>query len=293
MIHNLITVVTPCFNLNRDQDNLIQLAIQLKEFSFCSILVITDPHISPAVFKQLRSLFDEVLVSPGATAGKARNIGMGLVKTDFVWFIDSDDEVVSSHLPDLTKYLENRLGDLIICEHFRIDNDNNDKCSKERINSNLSLLENLHRDIGIWRMIFSISFIRKKDIRFVEGFGEDLIFVVNCSQHNPVIRYFPFPIYSYHVSPDSATYNQNYLSSIVKSLIEFDVLLEKGLEENSRPLKLLHARMLTSAFLRSNWKNKKSIALYLLKSPRFLYRWMETLIYFARIKLAHKIQGLK
>jgi hypothetical protein len=293
MTRNLITVVTPCFNLNKDQDNLTQLAIQLKEFSFCSILVITDPHVSPAGFKQLGSLFDEVLVSPGASAGKARNIGTGLVKTDFVWFIDSDDEVVSSHLHDLARYLENRLGDIILCEHFRIDNDSNNKCSKESINGNLSLLENLHRDIGLWRMIFSISFIKKNDIRFVEGFGEDLIFVVSCSQHNPVMRYFPFPIYSYHVSMDSATYNQNYLSSVVKSLIEFDVLLEKGLKENSRQLKFLHARMLTSALLRSNWKNKRSIALYLLKSPRFLYRWMETLIYFARNKLALKIQGLK
>lgn len=144
---------------------------------------------------------------------KARNMGLDLVKTKFVTFIDSDDWVEPDHLQNLL----DTIGSTEICSVNVIKSDTKVENSQVQAKT-LSKSEYMVKVLGmkdvlgyLWNKMFTMSIINKFNLRLDENLNssEDLLFVVKYLAHIKQGKVIFAPAtYHYIVRSNSLTHKQ-------------------------------------------------------------------------------------
>lgn len=285
MSSKILTAIIPCFNIQSDFSNLLDLGLKLNRIPIDLILIVSDPKCSIDDLVDFKPVFNQIKIYPGASAGQSRNFGLELVATDFVWFIDSDDYIVEEFLSLLTIHIQKENKDIVMAQHY---NSNFGILSINRAPTSQkseSLLEALQGDIGVWRFIFRTQAIRNAKAFFPDlNFGEDLVFLLQLNSSGATLGFFEHPIYIHNNRQDSVTYNQIAIRQCVVVLQIIEDFRSNTQNSQSSQISTLHARVLASAFLRANIQNRLRIFGYLLKRFPDSVKWLKTIVVIANNK---------
>lgn len=128
----------------------------------------------------------------------ARNIGLSLAQSKYVWFIDADDFIFPSVLKKLKNLAETNDSDRIKVESYSFDNDFDSEQVKSLYKEG-SLSSNMpYKEVMATRTLYKREYLIRNKILFLEGvhYGEDGIFNYQTLIHNPktddsgVLAYF-------------------------------------------------------------------------------------------------------
>lgn len=157
-----------------------------------------------------------------------RNTSIDLCETEFLWFIDVDDEIDVDSLLYLSKQ---HLGDINIFNYstyshngdflfnnYAVTNDSKYKT----ILDNVSLLT---QNSASWHYIFNIDFLRTVNIKFLDNIlYEDLNWIIKIWPNAKNIHTFNKSIYHYYLTDNSIMRNTN-LSKRIDIFKVFDDII--------------------------------------------------------------------
>ncbi len=223
-INSLITFIIP--SINRESlENTIRSLEEQKYEKWCGIIIFDNCYPSENIKKKLdndlRFLYISIKKRGGmfiendkirSFSGDVRNIGMSLIKTDWIAFIDDDDTISKDYLTIFTQ--EIKTDKLIDCIIFRMVSDN-----KIIPSNNLPVLIKGH--IGI-------SFIYRTSL-YKEGFIfyscdiEDYVLLKELEDNNKKIIILPY--IKYFIK--NIKHNNNFLYTNEKKLKKVVIKKEK------------------------------------------------------------------
>ncbi len=141
--------------------------------------------------------------------GGARNTGLELATGEYVWFVDSDDNVADSWGKQIEEYIQDSKADLIIAGYVTVNNGRvvekhlvpniNQINIKEFICEYMQSLQMEWLLNPVWNKIFMRATIER--LRFEENcsMGEDLSFCFSFLQRAKTVVFIPGILYTYRI----------------------------------------------------------------------------------------------
>jgi hypothetical protein len=197
---SLLTAVIPITSL-RDDSKRIERWINSNDLKSIRLIFVYDSRFPP---KNLESLIhlskaDETLVEFGdfQGPGPSRNLGLKMVKTEWICFWDSDDLPILRNVQRLLGELEASTCDVAIGEFETATSEiiGEDKNVKSHSHNSYDLLS-LMRNPGIWRFVFKTNLLQ--GLSFPKSLmGEDQVFLSRFFEKAREITWLDYPIYRY------------------------------------------------------------------------------------------------
>ena len=165
--------------------------------------------------------------------GIVRNVGLTKATSDYIMFIDSDDEYDENLCKILYDTIINEKCDLVGCNHIKIDNitksytkiDGDDE--KIYFNPKNSLY---YTDMYAWNKIFKKSIIDNNNIQFItKHIGEDTIFCLEYILNSEAIvhlnNYYGYTYYN--IGDSFSTENMKWIINVIEHDYDiFNILKE-------------------------------------------------------------------
>ena len=190
-----ITVIIPVFNGEECIHTTINSIIN-QTFGFENIeLIIVDDcstDNTPNIIKEFSQNYQNIkcifLEKNYGAPGKARNRGIENATSDYIMFLDSDDEFAEDMCEVLYSTITTENVDFVSCRYSLYDNnkymghdksffsEDTSKIKFESVRDNIELISTC-TNLVVWNKIYNKSFILKNNITFLDDeFCEDLIF---------------------------------------------------------------------------------------------------------------------
>lgn len=225
-----ISVIIPCYNAESTLKRCIDSVVK-QTFGFENIELIlyddastdTTPEIIEDYAKQYSNVVPIYSKENSGFPVRGRNKGIETATSDYIMFMDNDDEYDLNICEFFYNELEKTDADLISCGKFNLDTITTEYTptspnGKERINiakDDIIYFE----DRFIWNKIYKRSILIENDILFPEGkYAEDLYFTILYLQHcDSLIDVPDYNGYIRHVQEDSISrsWNLNDLTGII------------------------------------------------------------------------------
>lgn len=218
MFLNTVSIIIPVFNTVGTLETCFQSLVNQSWIDF-NVIIVDDGSTdgSYEFCKSWEAKDNRFFVKKNNSEihgpSKARNMGLDLVKTKFVTFIDSDDWVEPDHLQNLL----DTIGSTEICSVNVIKSDTKVENSQVQAKT-LSKSEYMVKVLGmkdvlgyLWNKMFTMSIINKFNLRLDENLNssEDLLFVVKYLAHIKQGKVIFAPAtYHYIVRSNSLTHKQ-------------------------------------------------------------------------------------
>lgn len=195
-----MSIIIPCYNVERYVMRCFE-SIYNQTYGFENLEVIfvddcstdnTYPIITAICNKYSQNVTVVKLERKGMTGG-ARNVGMDIVNTKYLTFLDADDCIHPEMIERLYSAMQEDDYDIVQCmtENFESENVAFNKIlsdDKEKFDlKNLAARKNLilrctgGNNVCVWAKLYSTDFLKKNNIRFLENtFYEDNHFTIIC-----------------------------------------------------------------------------------------------------------------
>lgn len=207
-----LSIIIPIFNAEKTIEKTINNIIN-QSFGFENIeLILVDDKSTddtPNIIKNYSAKYNNIksITLDKNTGGPSipRNIGIKSATTDYLLFIDSDDEIFTDYCEVLYNKITNNDTDIVNCNDCRKLN-NNYFISKliNEINTNEIKINDYNKLLfrhTAWGNIYRTSLIKDNNINFPNTLHEDGFFSLKCllSTNKPVIQLPNYPGYIYIV----------------------------------------------------------------------------------------------
>lgn len=228
----LLSVIIPVYNTGEAFLNLYE-SIEKDRYKNLELLVVDDGSTDDSL-KILRAAAAKdkrirVLSQKNSGASSARNLALKNVTGKYVFFIDSDDDILKTHFTKLSKALEDGAG-LVSCgyRYHRVYNDKshdtytNPPVERKPSDTDLSFI--LRQDVRDGRLYaatnkaFRSDIIKQGNLKFdtEKKFAEDTKFVLDylsvlIKNHNLKIGYVLEATYLYHYGTETSTVRESSL----------------------------------------------------------------------------------
>lgn len=140
--------------------------------------------------------------------GIARNIAIEKSDSEWVWFIDDDDEIFPERIPDLIDFFydrqKNHECDLIA---HSLKNKYDSSSIKNDLLKNVCLFKEKQE---VFNYIFKRKIIKDNNILFSDGLHEDIRYVAELLSYSHSIKLFDFLLYKKITREDSITKSLNF-----------------------------------------------------------------------------------
>lgn len=169
-------------------------------------------------------------------AGKPRNIGLEHATSDFVMFLDGDDELLRNSCEVMYNKIYYDNCDVVVGGQINVFDGIHQHnpalyYSEERVFENPIDIELLNISPAITAKIFKRQMLNENNIRFLEGIpGQDLVFLIEALLNSKrTVTLNDFYVYFRNVSHTSVTFNINerYLYGLINAYTLVCELLEK------------------------------------------------------------------
>lgn len=228
-----LSVIIPTFNLENTIGNAFK-SIQNQTIGFENIeIIFVDDNSTDATFSKLKQYsneFENVKVfkteKNNGYAGTPRNIGLENATTDYVLFLDGDDELLLNACETLYDKIRLYETDIVIgghinvypdgvCQHYPPLLQNNESYFTNTLNPEL-----LNINPAISAKLFNRSLLTQNNINFPEKIpGEDLVFLLESMiKSRSIVTLNNF--YTYKRNLDSISVTLNLTDKYFYGLIE-------------------------------------------------------------------------
>lgn len=213
----IVSLIVPIFNAEVYLERCL-LSIQQQVFSGYEVLLINDGSTDAS-----QAICDRFVASdhrfhltttPNRGEAAARNLGISLAKSEYITFVDADDEVTPTYLNDLVNDAQQSNADLVMHGNYRIR-------EKKRITNGFehsriydlpAQADHLFSSINIvhhgsvWAKLFKLSVIQDYHFAFSEDvrLAVDLCFVIDYLSHTQRVAISNKVNYHYYLMVNQA-----------------------------------------------------------------------------------------
>lgn len=243
----LVSVIVPVYNVSEYLPNCLD-SIKKQSFKDYEIIIINDssPDNSAEIIDDFIHNNPELSISiinhpenKGISA--ARNSGIRIAKGEYLYFIDSDDDILPDCLELLTQDIKNESLDVVIGENYIIDNNSKSKVCVDIASGIIEDDKILKFFVEkkwynqVWNKLYRKDFIIDNNLYFAEGLIlEDELFsfqVASCAKRMLIVKECT---YNYYIRPKSIISSVNNSSVRWHSFIKInekihDYIYEKHL----------------------------------------------------------------
>lgn len=180
-----ISIIVPIFNaekyLNKCIDSIINQTKKELE-----ILLINDgsKDKTEEIIKSYSDKRIKYFKNKNQGIGKTRNFGIDKAKGKYLMFLDSDDFLEKNACEELFNKAENNNLDIVICDFYKLYDNNELEEVKQISFENSSLKDNpkiLNENLAPWAKLYKRELIVKNNIKFIENLKyEDAPFVAEA-----------------------------------------------------------------------------------------------------------------
>lgn len=228
----LLSICTSFYNVENYIDKFV---IQLKKQTcpdFKCILV-DDGSTDKSYIKCVNAInndprFKIIKHDKNKGLGAGRITGLEQVETDYLTFMDPDDEIQSSTVEMLINTIKQNSSDFFIYDYFLKNEKNEVKTVTDNSNDLNSLFTMKSPLIShVWHKLYKKTLLEKIDFSFYKtiSFAEDLWLCINCFliAQNPTIIHKPYYYYKYN--SNSLVHNRSEKSiyeniAVLKNLLQ-------------------------------------------------------------------------
>lgn len=223
-----LSIVVPVYNveahLERCVDSLLSQDIERAEYEI--ILVndgSTDNSGALAESLCLKSSNIRCIHQENKGLSGARNTGLAYASGEWIWFVDSDDAIVSNCLKDLLNFLLQSGAASVHIGYTHLFNSGRTQTylpsgmEMERVVSGEEFFCNLHLVPTAWSYIHRRAFLEEHKLRFYEGIiHEDEEFLPRFLWVCPGIAIYPLALYQYYQNSASIMGTRSLKSELHK-----------------------------------------------------------------------------
>tara|TARA_B110000977_G_scaffold104918_1_gene136864 strand:+ start:1238 stop:3526 length:2289 start_codon:yes stop_codon:yes gene_type:complete len=187
VVHADLAVIIPTFNRSKTIKSQISnyinaITIALEKYDKTAHFIIvddcsTDDTLNVLIdFLETKQNLEIVSLAKNSGPGIARNIGVSKVKSDWIWFLDDDDDLNPKALDRLLQNLDGSYD--ILAHSLKKRNQSETDSSKSKFIASEILMFREHQEV--FNYIFKSDFYRTGFITFAPGLHEDISVVVEC-----------------------------------------------------------------------------------------------------------------
>lgn len=240
-----VSIIIPIFNvkdyLRRALDSILNQTMDINDIQ---VIMVDDKSTdgSDLIAEEYSNKYDNFslykLNQNSGSAAKPRNVGLKYVESEYIMFLDPDDEFSPTYCEKMYNCICDSNVDLVKCNYVSINNDTETFVylfDREIPKINIENTEKPLKYVAIWNGIHRVELLLKNDIKFTSNFGEDIYFSVFeflCMEKMIYLNdYFGYKYYNYEVSHAKSP-NSNNIFGIIKSVNLTKILCkEKGRED--------------------------------------------------------------
>lgn len=269
-----LSIIIPTFNLENNINTAFD-SVKSQTIGFENIeLIFVDDNSTDNTFEILTEYsnnYDNVNVfktdENSGFAGKPRNIGLEKSTTEYVLFLDGDDQLLVDSCEVLLKNISTDNSDVTIGSHInRYDNDILEHTpalplGRKEVFETTNDINLLNITPAISAKLFKKELIVENNIKFIEGIpGEDLVFFVETILNSNKISVLNNQyIYYRNIDVNSVSFkvNEKYLYGLIKAYTLISKSLDKfNIDYNMQEIIFKkHLNFFTSQVLRAQHSN--------------------------------------
>ena len=257
-----LSIIIPVYNVEKYiakcMDSLLDQGLVETDYE---IIIVNDGSTDDSlkIAQSYANANDHIVIidKENAGAGSARNSGLDRAKGKYIYFIDSDDFIISNCLKELLKNCEQyNLDILTFLSKSHSDKSQNDKSlfgkkdfSKSFSDNKFSPIVNGEEYVAnvnyrseVWWFIINREFLKTSGKRFVEGrWLEDVVFTIELILKAKRIAHLHLDVHRYRVTPGSAMNSREakhyvkIIRDMQKAAIAFDPIIKTLESKNSNP----------------------------------------------------------
>lgn len=198
-----VSIIVPAYNAETTIKACVQSA--MRSGSRVNEVIVVDDGSTDRTCDVVGSIEGPIKLIRQKNAGvsAARNLGLSAARSEYVAFLDADDEMVESSLDGMLKMALVSRSDLVYGNYairssagvadveeevFSLEGK---RVQNEKLFSSLLSLKHNSASGAVWRVLFRREFLVSFDIQFPVGvrMGEDLIFILSCLSANPIVHH--------------------------------------------------------------------------------------------------------
>ncbi len=209
-----ISVIVPCYNATSYMHKCFESLINQTMFNDLDIIVVDDKSTDDTkkeIEKYIKKYPENIrglFLKKNGGLGNVRNVALEEVKTDYVYYIDSDDYIEPDTLEECYKKITKDKSDIV--EFDFVWEFPNKKRYDYRVNykNSKQMLKELR--VLAWNKLYKTSFVRKTKAIFAVGLRyEDILFAYQYIPFEPKVSYINKVFYHYVQRSNSISNNQN------------------------------------------------------------------------------------
>ncbi|WP_278372252.1 glycosyltransferase family 2 protein [Segatella bryantii] len=300
-----ISVIVPTYNSIKFVHRLFSTLMPLLNYSSIEVLFIDDGS-SDSTFDLLSSWalnYQNVYAFKKTNGGvsSSRNFGISRAKGEWIYFVDSDDEVDFNNFINIIKYLSSEI-DLLQFSYTKLEDDRSQFISLRQLNKvtlNHYNLKNFRN--SVWCYIFRRQVILDNNLQFNVSYkyAEDMDFILrymnfmngkitclNVSGYNYIIRKGSVMSMDF----DMLKILQHW--SVVENILTDSIIPFISFRANCNLLKFTIYRIYNSHYTENELKNlqKKYRKLLFVNKMFFLYSCLNILLFFALFSIKGSVK---
>ncbi len=204
--------------------------------------------------QKIENLNKHIVTGNYGNPGGARNAGLQQLKSEWFFFWDSDDSPKISEIVKMVQIAEKKSADLCVGLYEIQYVEQNQITSNRRQTTRTLPIEQLVREVGIWRYAFRYE--KFQDLRFHEiRMAEDQLYLLEVLSRNKEIYFHDNPIYTYVVGNEKQlTKSNSAIFEIIKSIY---ILQEKIKSSSTSKLVLIAMARQSATYLKHSIKRRK------------------------------------
>lgn len=287
-----ISFIIPAYNSEKTIISTIDSILSSRLDNYTVIVV--DDHSSDNTYDLVRNSYSDndcvkVFVNDKKGVGSARNYGITKSNSDYIMFIDSDDQYLPGALEKIVSYLEKGI-DLFIFgykrfmvhnEHSRINSFEDEKIvTSVFFESFIKEMQDKCYFNQIWNKVYISDILKKNEIYFDSmNTGEDLRFNLDYFRKIQNIKCIPIVGYKYFstMSGLNFTYNENTLMNKINNVL----YEEQFFIDYNYDLKYIDMLFLKTCFSQISKISKFSGE----ERKKYIYNYLNNVIVSNKIKL--------
>lgn len=237
----LISIIVPVYNAEKTLHICLE-SLSSQTYKEVQIIFIndcsTDKSLEVLEKFKAQSQFEIEIINHEVNRGvaAARNSGLDVVRGEYIYFVDADDEIDPDALELSINQSEKNNLDILGFSWYLTFEKNERKMKQPNFETPLDAIEKMMRGTmrwNLWLFLFKTKLFVENNIRFMEGknMGEDLMVAIKLFSNAEKVAYLDRHFYHYGQSNTASltkTYSDSHIEQVTANVSEVENYLKSS-----------------------------------------------------------------